>query len=389
MTSSASALRGASTYSDAAGPAAPRPRILLIDDEPNVLEGLRRQLRRFDVTTATSGVEALELVHASAPFVIAMTDMRMPGMDGVAVLRALREASPDTIRILLTGYADLQAAIDAVNEGAVFRFLSKPCPPDVLLGALGDAVRQYQLVTAERELLEETLQGAVRALVETLSLANPMAFARAVRMGAILSDLLGQLEVEDRWEVELACMLAHVGAVTLKPAVAEKLHHGLPLDPEEQEEVDRLPEIADRLLAGIPRLEGVREIIRLHPEDAVSEQGPLGAQILRVVMAFDTLEARGMNFREILSTLQGRGGLYDPRVVNALARLFGAESTPEVREVSPDELREGMVLAADLRADDGELLAGRGQPVTPGLIARISQVAAAHPPRSVAIADGR
>jgi response regulator RpfG family c-di-GMP phosphodiesterase len=377
MSSSASALRGPST-GQTATPSSTRPRILLVDDEPNVLDGLRRQLRTFDVTTATSGAEAIELVRTKGPFVVAMTDMRMPGMDGVAVLRALRTAVPDTVRVLLTGFADLQSAIDAVNEGAVFRFLSKPCPPEVLQAALGDAVRQHQLVTAERELLEETLQGSVKALIETLSLANPMAFARAVRMRGLLGELLDALELEDRWEVELACMLGQVGAVTLGPAVVDKLHRGLPLSDDERDEVRKLPEIADRLLAEIPRLDGVREIIRQQHGGAPG-QVKQGALILRVVTDFDTHEARGMDPPAVLAALRAQAHLYDQRVLDALGRLQANETTAKVRQIDPEELLEGMVLAADLRTVDGMLLVGRGQPVTPGLIERIKNFSAANP----------
>ncbi|HTS71985.1 MAG TPA: response regulator [Terriglobia bacterium] len=122
-----------------------RPRILIVDDEELVLQALERQLHaRFEVTTATGGKEALRLVMSQGPYAVVVSDLRMPGMDGVTLLFLIRTAAPDTVRILLTGHTDMEAASAAVNEGKVFRFLLKPCPSGVLFRALEAAVEQYQ-----------------------------------------------------------------------------------------------------------------------------------------------------------------------------------------------------------------------------------------------------
>ena len=166
------------------------PRVLCVDDEPEILEGLRDILRRrFTVVTATSGRDALALVEEHEPFVAIVSDLTMPGMDGAHLLEAVRRVSPDTVRLLLTGTADLGIAIDAVNRGQIFRFLVKPCPLDQLVAALDAAVDQHRLVTAERVLLEETLAGSVQALVDVLGLASPKAFGRASRLKAYVREL--------------------------------------------------------------------------------------------------------------------------------------------------------------------------------------------------------
>src|SRR4051812_5630356 len=104
-------------------------RVLCVDDEPNVLEGLTRVLhRKCILLTATSGREAMTILAGSAPIHVIVSDMRMPEMNGAKLLAECRRCSPDTVRLLLTGHADMQAAISAVNEGQVFRFLTKPCP---------------------------------------------------------------------------------------------------------------------------------------------------------------------------------------------------------------------------------------------------------------------
>jgi DNA-binding NtrC family response regulator len=124
------------------------PRILIVDDDELILEALKRQLHsRFDVTTATEGKQALKLVMSEEPFAMVVSDLRMPGMDGVTLLYLIRRAAPNTVRVLLTGKADLEAATSAINEGNIFRLLNKPCPTGMLLRALEAAVEQYRLTT--------------------------------------------------------------------------------------------------------------------------------------------------------------------------------------------------------------------------------------------------
>lgn len=132
-------------------------RILCVDDEPKVLEGLERVLhRKCSLLTATSGEEALRLLDGADPIDVIVSDMRMPRMNGAALLAECRKRSPDTVRLLLTGQTDLDSAISAVNDGHVFRFLTKPCPPTVFVEALTAALEQHRLITSERILLERT-----------------------------------------------------------------------------------------------------------------------------------------------------------------------------------------------------------------------------------------
>jgi DNA-binding NtrC family response regulator len=121
-------------------------------------------MRMSESTTATSGKAGLERLSSDGPFAVVVSDMRMPEMNGAAFLAQVRERAPDTVRVLLTGQADLDSAIAAVNEGQIFRFLTKPCAPEMLISSLRAAEEQHRLITAERVLLEQTLHGAVKAL---------------------------------------------------------------------------------------------------------------------------------------------------------------------------------------------------------------------------------
>jgi len=206
--------------------------ILCVDDEPKVLEGLVLNLRRhYRVSTANNGQGGLAIVDGTDPPAVVVSDMRMPEMDGAAFLSQVKERSPDTVRLLLTGQADLESAIAAVNHGQVFRFLTKPCAPPTLLTAIEAAVAQHRLITAERELLEKTLRGSIKALTEILSLASPLIFGRATRLKQHATELVAGLGVPFSWQLEVAVMLSQIGCIVLTAENNEKLYYGKPLSP--------------------------------------------------------------------------------------------------------------------------------------------------------------
>lgn len=143
--------------------------ILIVDDDPLVLEGYRRALhRRFQLDIANGGQEALDLVEKRGPYAVLVTDMRMPGMDGMELLARLKEINADTVRIMLTGNADQQTAVDAVNQGQVFKFLNKPCAAEAISSALTDALCIYQQREKRQELLMRN-SAAVEDLTEKLA----------------------------------------------------------------------------------------------------------------------------------------------------------------------------------------------------------------------------
>ena len=360
-----------------------RIKILCVDDEPQVLEGLALHLRRnYEMFTAVSGPLALATLESEPSIAVIVSDMRMPGMDGAAFLARSRQVAPDAVRILLTGEADINSAIHAVNEGQIFRFLTKPCPPATLLAAIEAAVHQHRLVTAERVLLEQTLHGAVKALTDVLALASPASFGRATRIKRVVADLAEALALPERWPVEVAAMLSQLGAVALPAETADKLHHGRPLTPDEQRMVARAPAVAEQLLGNIPRLEDVREILATYARpfhrsdppghDAGKHRMERWRQILHVAIDFDVLEAQGVLSGVAIDTLRGRFGRYDPQVIEALVAVRGRTTLRhEVRELTMRALAPGMVFTQDLRLANGTLLVGRGGEVTAGLLARI------------------
>src|SRR5205085_10841172 len=131
--------------------------VLAVDDEPNIVSALRRTLRPrgFTVHTALGGAEGLALL-AQQPVDVVISDMRMPEMTGARFLQHARAVQPEAVRILLTGYSDIASTIEAVNNGEIFRYLSKPWEDDVLLSVLHDGLERKRLARERDQLLALT-----------------------------------------------------------------------------------------------------------------------------------------------------------------------------------------------------------------------------------------
>lgn len=357
-------------------------KILCVDDEPHVLEGYQRALRKeFNIEIAVGGEEALAAVAARGPYAVIVSDMRMPNMDGVQFLSCVKELAPDSVRMMLTGNADQQTAIEAVNEGSIFRFLNKPCPPEMFARVLADGIKQYRLVRAEKDLLEHTLRGSIEALTDVLSLVNPTAFGRATRARRLVTQLAAELRVKDAWQVEIAAMLSHVGCVTIPEGTLIKVYEGMHLRADELRMLQHHPQVGGELVRRIPRLEEVAEIITYQekrfngsglPDDERRREGiPLGARILKVALDFDKLTEAKLSGGGAFDEIRRRGDWYDPEVVAALKQVLTCEETFEDRYVLVNDLAPGMTLAEDIVTSAGLLLTAKGQQVTQSLCLRL------------------
>ena len=360
-----------------------RCRVVCVDDEPQVLSGLSLHLRRrYEVETATSGAAALELLARQPEAAVVISDMRMPGMNGAELLAKASSSHPRTTRILLTGHAEVDSAIAAVNQGSVFRFLVKPCPPPELLGAVEAAVELHRVTVAEQTLLEQTLHGSIKMLTEVMAITNPVSFGRAQRIKQHVTALCDKLELAERWQVEVAAMLSQLSSFTLPAETLEKVYYGATLTAEEQTMVERAPDVTEQLLGHIPRLEAVRDILASYPKPykkpdkatLTHEQARLQgwSQVLRLAVDFDTLEAQGLSSGVALTSLKGRADQYQPEVLSAFLSLYGQRKEGDkIRDVSLAALRSGMVLAADVKLTTGTLFVARGYEITPAFLERI------------------
>jgi len=345
-------------------------RILFVDDEKFVLATFRRNLcKHFDIDVAEGGMSALQHCEERGPYAVVVSDLKMPRMDGVELLRRIKARWPDTVRIMLTGHGDLDAAMAAVNQGAIFRFLTKPCAPETLVAAVGDGLRQHRLVTAEKELLRGTLRGCIQVMSELLALVSPEAFGRGEQAKGLVLEICQLLALEGLWRYELAAMLSQIGCISLPQEILERKMKRVPLSAEEAQIFLMHPAIAGNLLRNIPRLESVAEMVA-GQELPLSKNPPVGARILKVALDYADQVAHGGETTGILASMRAVPATYDGGIVDALARTLAKRAESTVRAVPLAGLREGMVLAQDVLSGQGAVLMEKGQVIGPAAMER-------------------
>lgn len=353
-------------------------KILFVDDEPHVLQSIQRQLRkRFTLEIAEGGAEALRILKENGPFAVIVSDMRMPEMNGVELLSKVKDLYPETVRMMLTGNADQETAMDAVNTGHIFRFLTKPCPPAIFITSLALAQRQYRLINVEKDLLQQTLRGSVSVLSELLGIANPIAFSSAGRIKYYVVQLVETFGWHSSWKYEVAALMSQIGCITLPGDVLNKMYSGVALNDDEKEMYENHPEVGARLLEKIPRLEDVTRMIALqllsydeYTEELVAredEEVINGAQLLKVVIDFDFQLFRGVSRVDAIKSLQKKKGRYNPIYLEALAKIK-MDSEVRTLTVKVHDLSVGMIPIDDVVAKNGALIIPKGQAITWSLL---------------------
>jgi CheY-like chemotaxis protein len=354
-------------------------KILFVDDEPAVLDGYRRLLgREVCVETAVGAANALAAIADSGPYGLVISDMRMPEMDGAHFLARVAEIAPVTVRMALTGYTDFETAMYAVNEGRIFRFMTKPASKENLLRAIEAGLQQYHLILAEKEVLEGTLRGCVSVLSEMLSFSNPAAFGRATRLRRFVDHVAQKVNFKSLWKFEIAALLSQLGCVTLNPEIVAAALAGERLSLEDQKKFETHAAIAGKMLSQIPRMEAIAQMIagqKASPADIRStnpeerEEIELGIQLLRTGLAYDELLNRGFSGEEARRRVRALPGVA-PAILAALADL-DLELPMQIRDCSIRELAPGMILREDLYTRTGLLIAAKGQDLSYAWIERL------------------
>ena len=399
--------------------------VLAVDDEPNILAALRRLFRTtgWRILTAGHAEEALALL-ATEPVNAVLSDMRMPGMDGVQLLERVSVGWPRTARLLLTGQADLASTIAAINRGRLHRYITKPWNDDELVLTLRQVAESQQL-EAEKQALERLTQQQndnlkalnssleVRVALRTDELAaandrlkrNYLTSIRAftalielrgsaqvghVRLVADLTRRIAQamtLDAGTRHDLPIAALLHDIGHIGLSDDVLAR-----PLNRLDRDELRRYrlhPVLGEQALLASDDMQGVAPLIRAHherwdgqgfPDGLRGKAIPLGARILAVADAFEDLRCGRIDGQALSpldarrTVLAGRSSQFDPTVVDAFASLFS--STPpkpaaQTLRLRTADLRAGQMLAQDFVSPEGVLLLSAGQQLNDDLIGRI------------------
>lgn len=355
------------------------PWVLCVDDEPRVLEALEHNLGLdFEILSATSGAAALELVRANPNCAVAISDMRMPGMSGAEFLAQLRELSPHTTRVLLTGQSGIEDAIEAVNKGGVFRFLVKPFPADQLGTVVADAMEQHRLRTRSRDLVHATVYGAVQLLIEFLGIAAPLAFSRAETVRWSVMYASERLGLPITWDVELAALMARLGWVAVPVDVLDRWAADKPMTEDQRRMVAKSIQTAVRLLRTIPSFEPIIAILDQVGKSPIGDSpatlsGPAApAHLLGVALELDIQVVRGLSYEAAVAKLAQTHGAW----INAFEGFIpGLGPGSLLKDLPVRELAPRMVIEEPIRTVSGTLLIPKGTQLTPVVLTRLNNFA--------------
>src|SRR5919206_4696703 len=275
-------------------------KMMIVDDEPANLRLLERLFRRdYQVLTAASGAEALKLLEQH-DVALLITDQRMPGMTGIELLKRTAEFRPHMVRIVLTGYTDVGALVEAINCGHVYRYVTKPWDNDDLRLTVERALQHYETNKARHELegankrlssrLQAMTRGVVRTIADTMEAKDQYTYGHARRVSgyAVAIGRRMRLGVPVLEQLSLASLLHDVGKIGTPEAILLK---PTALTDEELAAVRLHAERGARLLAGVPEMEEVAAAVRHHhedydgsgyPEGLKGEQIPVASRIIRL-----------------------------------------------------------------------------------------------------------
>jgi response regulator RpfG family c-di-GMP phosphodiesterase len=409
--------------------------LLLVDDEENILRSLKRILRKepYDISTATSGEEALALLNEQK-FDLVISDARMPGMDGPTLLSEIKKKWPWCIRILLTGYADINSTIKAINEGQIYRYISKPWDDEELKLVIRQALafqyserrrlalekltrKQNKELQALNASLEDKVQSRTEELKEAagmLEVAYEELKLSYITATEVFSSLINkrlpanrqpnakvialvkayaeyhQLDEELSQNLYMAAALYNLGKLSWPDELFTAPSDLLPK--EQRLEYLKYPVNSEQLLMALEPLKETARIIRYHqekwngygvPERLEGTEIPLGSRILRLAVDFIELQCglileRRVSRDNALKLIKRyRDRLYDPEIADRFLEVC-IEVAPDVEHEDPDivaldtlRLKAGMVLARNLYAASGMLLLNEGKKLTSMLIEKL------------------
>ncbi len=348
--------------------------LLVVDDNQTDAEIVVSVLDEYDVRVVPDGESAIRAIERETPDLV-LLDIMMPGLDGYAVLYHLK-AHPlwrHVPVIMVSAVDDVSSLLRCIESGAD-DYLTKPFDAELLKARIRGSLERKRWSDAERDLLAKTLGGSVKLLSDVLALASPTAFGRAARCRRTVAALARELGVTATWELEVSAMLSQIGCVSVPERILTYAYTGRPLSPAEQRMFDKCPEMSCELLANVPRLNTIAEIVAYQCKRFDGEGPPLHgfkgedipweARLLHVALDYDMHIQSGKTPLEAAAEIQHSQGHYDPDVAAALSAVVLSEDAREVRQVTLLDLEVGMVLAEDLMSILGEVVLPMGQEIT-------------------------
>jgi len=352
------------------------PNVLCVDDDPHVLVALRRTLcQHFCVDVAQGGEQGLELLEKKR-YAVVIVDMKMPRMPGPEFLRRARELAPETTRVLLTGNSDLESAISAMNDGAIFRFVRKPYNPVEFPSTVADAVHHHHLRVAEKDVAHRTLFGTVDLLVQVASFIAPGIKERLVRVRDVARSVSQASGIPTSLPLETAALVVALACATEPQPIPRRAQTaGL---------LERSRVLAGRLLGTLP---ASAEVLELFAHATHESLDSVAAALLRpdimallLLLEWVLLIESGSDEAQAQALLEQRG-VYPRELLEALG--LRVATTEQEWEISVSELEPGLETRSDIVVkNSGQVLLPKGAELTRPLLNRIRHYA-----RSVGVVE--
>jgi response regulator RpfG family c-di-GMP phosphodiesterase len=407
--------------------------ILCVDDEPNILSSLRRLFRAqgYEVLTEDSARAGLRVLESRAVDIV-ISDMRMPEMDGVAFLERARALCPDTLRLLLTGHADVGLILEAINRGEIYRYITKPWDDNDLVLLMRHALERKALVQEKQRLEELTLRqneqlrqlnldleakvasrtAELSKALEELVASNEKLkrnFLTSIRVFSSIIEMRGAnlaghsrrvaelarriasrlgIDARETQQIFIAGLLHNIGKIGFSDALLE-----MPVSMMNGDNLGhyrRYPARGEQLLMPLDDLREAAKIVRAHQERFDGEgypdrlpglEIPLGARILALASDYDNLQIGTLVQRQLRPeqaaaiVIESRGKRYDPSVVAAFEEIVTgrmAVEVPKDEALAVASLRPGMRTTRDLVTRDGSLLLSADHVLNERLIQQIA-----------------
>ncbi len=408
------------------------PVILAVDDEDGIIKSLRRLLRTLDVKiiTTTSSLEALEIVgDKNNEISLIISDQRMPNLTGVEFLEKAKSISPDTVRILLTGYADVDATINAINNGSVKYYINKPWDDDELLSRVKESLELYRISTENKRLnqllikqnkqlkslnlnlkdkvdeqtaeiksqhdkLAHSFMGTIKSFSTIIDLRFKDVGSHSQRVASMASKICKHigLDKKDYQDVVIASYLHDIGKMGLPDRLLAKRQSDFTKG--DWEQYKNHPVLGQICVYDVEGFGEIGMIIRSHhenfngsgfPDGLREEYVPLGGRIIRIANAFDKLAfADGYPSSRLLKEsaaylVEKSAVFFDPDLVKKviehdLAQSFAIPETSDTIVIKPHELAQDMILAEDIHTRSGMFLLPKGAKLSINMIKRINKI---------------
>ncbi|WP_404309005.1 response regulator [Neorhodopirellula lusitana] len=351
-------------------------KILFVDDDPILLGILSDTARKhldgdFEVQTAEGGRSAIEIANSLGPFSVVLVDMQMPNLNGIETIGHLRTNMPQAIFVMLTANLELGTAIQAVNEGKVFKFLAKPCQPNEIISTIMAAQAEHASLVSAKDLLSGTIAGTLDLMTDLIEMPDGRHIDTA-RLLESTNALAAKMSIDLGWEERIAARVFLVGIAMLSPSEAERFENLEPCSDGHKELLTKVCMNSAGLLKKIPRFNWIVDLLRLVPKaDKYREAGSraeVSALLLRVVFYWNHLTMKGMRVEDALASICSTIPNLPRDLIRAIESLNDNRDALCVKTLAIPELKAGMIPYESISNGLGCTVVRAGRRLTPKMI---------------------